>query len=113
MGGEESAVPHYMFRGSYTQAGIQGVMEAGAASRTEVVEKLFASLGGSLTSLFWTFGEEDFMAIGELPDNAAAAAGAMSVAAAGHSSITTTVLLTEAEVDEARGRTSTFRAPGR
>ena len=106
-------MPHYMFRGSYTQAGIRGVMEDGAASRTEVVEKLFASLGGSLTILFWTFAEEDFMAIGELPDNAAAAAAVMSVAAGGGSSITTTVLLTEAEVDEARGRTATFRAPGR
>ena len=104
---------HYMFRGSYTQAGIEGVMEAGASSRTDVVEKLFASLGGSLTSLFWTFGEDDFVVIGELPDNAAAAAAAMSVAAAGGSSIATTVLLTEAEVDEARGRTATFRAPGR
>ncbi len=33
--------------------------------------------------------------------------------AAGGSSITTTVLITEAEVDEARSRTATFRAPGR
>ena len=56
---------------------MKGVMEAGAASRIEVVEKLFASLGGSLTSLFWTFGEADFVVIGELPDNAAAAAAAM------------------------------------
>lgn len=106
-------MPHYMFRGSCTQAGIQGVMEAGAASRTKVVAQLFASLGGSLTCLFWTFGEEDFAVIGELPDNAAAAAGAMSVAAAGGSSLETTMLLTEAEVDEARARTATFRAPGR
>ena len=104
---------HYMFYGSYTETGMKGVMEAGAASRTEAVAKLFASLGGSLTSLFWTFGEADFVVIGELPDNAAAAAAAMSVAAAGGSSIATTVLLTEAEVDEARGRTATFRAPGR
>jgi hypothetical protein len=37
----------------------------------------------------------------------------MAVAAAGGSSIETTVLLTEAEVDEARGRRPTFRAPGR
>jgi uncharacterized protein with GYD domain len=85
---------HYMFHGSYTEAGMKGVMEAGAASRTEVVENLFASLGGSLASLFWTFGEADFVVIGELPDNAAAAAAAMSVAAAGGSSIATTVLLT-------------------
>jgi uncharacterized protein with GYD domain len=104
---------HYMFRGSYTQSGIQGVMEAGAASRTEAVRQLFEGLGGSLTSLLWTFGEKDFVVMGELPDNAAAAAAAMSVAAGGGSSIETTVLLTEAEVDEARGRTVKFRAPGR
>ena len=104
---------HYMFSGSYSKDGIQGVMKAGAASRREAVEKLFASLDGSLTSLFWTFGEGDFVVIGELPDNAAAAAAAMSIAGAGGSSISTTVLLTEAEVDEARGRTADFRAPGR
>lgn len=106
-------MPHYMFRGSYTQAGIKGVLEAGVASRREAVEQLFSSLGGSLESIYWTFGEEDFVVIGELPDNAAAAASAMAVAAGGGSSISTTVLLTESELDEARGRETTFRPPGR
>ena len=106
-------MPHYMFKGAYSQAGIKGVQEAGAASRREVVEQLFASLGGRLESIYWTFGEDDFVVIGELPDNAAATAAAMTVAAGGGSSISTTVLLTESDIDEARGRKADFRAPGR
>jgi uncharacterized protein with GYD domain len=107
-------MPHFMFRGSYTQAGINGVLQAGAASRREAVEQLFADLGGSLGSVHWTFGTHDFVVIGELPDNASAAAAAMGVAAAGGSSLETTVLLTEAEMDDARGRSRgvAFRAPG-
>jgi len=106
-------MPHYMYRGSYTQAGVKGVLEAGAASRTQVVKQLTESAGGRVEALYWTFGEDDFVVICELPDNAAAAACAMAVGTAGGSSISTTVLLTEAEVDEARGRDTSFRAPGR
>jgi hypothetical protein len=67
-----------------------------------------ASLGSTAE-----LGEEDFVVTGELPNIGAAGAGARSVAAAGGSSLETTVLLTESEVDEARARTATFRAPGR
>ena len=105
-------MPHYMFRASYSREGIQGVMKEGAASRLDVVRKLAQSLGGSVEAAYWAFGEEDFIAIIELPDNAAAVAAASTVAASGVGSITTTVLLSAAEVDEARGRSAVYRAPG-
>ena len=50
--------------------------------------------------------------IAELPNNAAAAAAATRVSASGVAGITTTVLLTAAEVDEARGIGVTYRPPG-
>jgi uncharacterized protein with GYD domain len=105
-------MPHYMFRASYSREGIQGVLKEGAASRVTVVRKLAESLGGSLESAYWAFGEDDFIAIVELPDNAAAAAAATTVAASGVGSVGTTVLLTAAEVDEARSRSVSYRAPG-
>jgi len=105
-------MPHYMFRASYSREGIQGVMKEGAASRLDVVRKLAQSLGGSVEAAYWAFGEEDFIAIIELPDTAAAVAAASTVAASGVGSITTTVLLSAAEVDEARGRSAVYRAPG-
>lgn len=105
-------MPHYMFRASYSQAGLQGVMKEGAASRSEVVKGLCESLGGRLIANYWAFGSDDFIAIVELPDDVAAASAAMTVGASGVGSVTTTVLLTADQVDEARGRRAAYRAPG-
>jgi uncharacterized protein with GYD domain len=105
-------MPHYMFKASYTQQGIQGVMKEGAASRIAAVSALAASVGGSIESAYWAFGDDDYVTIGELPDNAAAMAVAAAVGASGAARVTTTVLLTAAEVDEALARRGTYRAPG-
>jgi len=105
-------MPHFMIRASYTTEGIQGVIKEGAASRLDVVNQLAASLGGSVEAAYWAFGEDDFLAILELPDNAAAAAAVSTVAATGAVTIRTVVLLTAAEVDEARTRTASYRPPG-
>jgi len=105
-------MPHYLFRASYTQQGIQGVMKDGAASRVKAVEALAASVGGRILCAYWAFGADDFITIGELPDNAAAMAIAATVGASGAAGVTTTVLLTAAETDEAIGRSPVYRAPG-
>ena len=103
---------HYMFRASYSQGGLQGVLKEGAASRVAVVEGLCSSLGGRLESAYWAFGSDDFIAIVELPDDVAAASAAMTVGASGVGSVSTTVLLTGDQVDEARSRKAAYRAPG-
>ena len=105
-------MPHYLLRASYTQQGIQGVLKEGAAGRVKAVNALVGSVGGTVESLYWAFGEDDFIAIAELPDNTAAAAVASTVAASGAAGVKTTVLLTAAEVDDARGRTVSYRPPG-
>ena len=105
-------MPHFLIRASYTKEGIQGILKEGAASRLDVVRQLAAGLGGSVEAAYWAFGEDDFIAILELPDNAAAAAAASTVAAIGAVTLQTVVLLTAAEVDEARGRTVSYRPPG-
>jgi uncharacterized protein with GYD domain len=105
-------MPHYLIRASYTREGIQGILKEGAAARVEAVRQTAASLGGSVESVYWAFGEDDYLTILELPDNAAAAALASAVAASGIASVRTTVLLTAAEVDEARGRSVAYRPPG-
>jgi len=105
-------MPHYMFHASYTQQGIQGVMKEGAASRVAAVEALAASVGGRILASYWAFGDDDFITIGEVPDNAAAMAIAATVGASGAAKVTTTVLLTAAETDEAIHRRVTYRAPG-
>ncbi len=103
---------HYLFRAHYTQAGIQGVLKEGAASRIKAVNDLVASVGGRVEVAYWAFGDDDFVMIAELPSNAAAAAAATRVSASGTSGVTTTVLLTADDIDEARGLGVTFRPPG-
>jgi uncharacterized protein with GYD domain len=103
---------HYLFRAHYTQAGIAGVLKEGAASRLKAVDELARSVGGRVEAAYWAFGDDDFIMIAELPNNAAAAAAATRVSASGVAGITTTVLLTAAEVDEARGIGVTYRPPG-
>lgn len=102
----------YLFRASYTQKGIEGVLKEGGTARSAAVEKLVASIGGRLECAYWAFGADDFIAIAELPDNAAAVRLAATVGATGTVSVTTTVLLTAAEVDEAVSRRADYRAPG-
>lgn len=103
---------YYLFRASYTQKGIEGVLKEGGTARAAAVEKLVASVGGRVICQFWAFGADDFVAVAELPDNAAAARLAATVGATGTSSVTTTVLLTAAEIDDAVRRGVEYRAPG-
>ena len=103
---------HYLFQASYTQAGLKGLLAEGPESRRKVVEGLARSLGGKVEAMYWSFGAGDVVVIAELPDNAAAASFSTTVGAAGVASISTTVLLTSAEVDRARGLKPAYRAPG-
>ena len=103
---------HYLFRANYTQTGIQGVLKEGAASRLKAVGDLVASVGGRVETAYWAFGDDDFIMIAEMPSNAAAAAVATRVSATGTSAVSTTVLLSAAEVDEARGLQVSYRPPG-
>jgi uncharacterized protein with GYD domain len=105
-------MPHYLFKARYSQQGIQGLMKEGASGRTKAINDLAASVGGKVESIYWAFGDDDILIVTEMPGNAAAAALASRVSATGAASVSTTVLLTAAEVDEARGLTVNYRPPG-
>ncbi len=103
---------HYLFRASYTPSGIQGVLKEGGSARLPVIEKLVASAGGKVEAAYWAFGSDDFVMIAELPGNVAAASLASTVSATGTSSVSTTVLLTAAEMDDVAKAHPSYRAPG-
>ena len=102
----------YLFHGSYTQAGIQGVLKDGGTGRRKAVDALAASVGGSVESMYWAFGKDDFYVIADLPNHAAAAALTATTGAAGAVSINTVVLLTAEDIDEAIKLHPNYRAPG-
>lgn len=102
----------YLFHGSYTQAGIQGVLKDGGTGRRKAVDALAASVGGSVESFYYAFGKDDFYLVADLPSHAAAAALAATTAASGSVSISTVVLLTPEEIDQAITLHPSYRAPG-
>ena len=103
----------YLITGSYTQAGITGVIAEGGTGRREAVRKLAESVGGKLESFYWGFGSNDFHIILDLPNAEAAAALAMTVSASGGANLQTTVLLTAEQIDAAAKLSPIYRAPGR
>lgn len=103
---------HYLFSASYSESGLKGLIKEGAKSRTKAIEALAASVGGKVEAMYWTFGKHDVIVLVELPDNTAAAAIATTVGTSGAASISTTVLLTAAEVDKARKLKAAYKPPG-
>ena len=103
----------YLFTGSFTVDGAKGILAEGGSKRRDAVEKLFASLGGTLESYHFGFGSDDFYIIGELRGNTEAASLALTTSASGAVHVRTVVLLTPEEVDAVSKLSPTYRAPGR
>lgn len=109
---EETEMPKFLFEANYLAEGLNGLIKEGGTRRRGAVDELFKSLGGTVESFYFAFGDRDVFIIGELPDNAAAAALAIRINASGVTTCKTTVLLTPHEVDEAVKKTSVYRPPG-
>jgi uncharacterized protein with GYD domain len=105
-------MPKYLFRASYSTAGAAGVLKEGGTARVKVVEALVKSAGGKVESAYWAMGADDFLLIADLPNTAAAAAASLTVGASGAASVTTSELLTAADVDEIAKRRIVYRPPG-
>jgi uncharacterized protein with GYD domain len=103
----------YMIKASYSTEGIKGVMDKGGTARADAIGKLAASVGGTLESIYFTFGADDVIAIVDAPSHEAMAAVAGTVGRTGAlSSYETVVLLTPAQIDAAVGMTVDYAPPG-
>ncbi len=105
-------MPKYLLEASYKQEGVKGLQNAGGTSRTEAVAKVAESVGGSLESFYFAFGDSDAYVVCDLPDNEAATAVALTVNATGAVTVKTVVLVTPEEVDAAAKRSVEYRPPG-
>ena len=100
-------MPVYISRGRFTSDAIKGMLTK-PENREDAVVKLFKSVGGKLIGWYLTFGHHDWMAIGEFPDEKAAASAILAAAAGGSlSNIETTVAMTAKEA------TATFQSAGK
>ncbi len=102
----------YLFRTTYTQAGVAGLIKEGGSGRRDALQQTVEGLGGTLEGFYYAFGEDDLLMIADLPDEEAAAAFSMFVSAAGALTVNCTVLMTPETIDGAVSRSVSYRAPG-
>lgn len=101
----------YLIKASYTADGIKGVKASGGSARRTAVEEALKSIGGSLESFYFGFGDADAYVIADVPGNVDAAALSLAVCAAGTARTQTVVLLTPEEMDEAAKRQVGYQPP--
>ena len=102
----------YMFRTNYTQSGLQGLLAEGGSGREAALRRTIESVGGSLEGFYYAFGDCDLYLIADLPDEEAATALSLNIAAAGALTVQVTVLLTPENVDAAARKAVAYRLPG-
>jgi len=108
-------MPRYMIQFSYSTESVSNMVR-NPQDRAAAARAALERLGGSLEAFYFTFGDYDGLAIGELPDNVSAVAGSMALSASGgFKAVKTTVLITPEESVEAMQKAGTlgFRPPGR
>ena len=102
----------YLLTGTYAADGARGLMAEGGSKRRAAATSAIESVGGSVESFYYAFGDTDVISIVDLPDDEAAAAVALIANASGGATVKTTVLLTPEQIDQAADRAVTYRPPG-
>lgn len=105
-------MPKYLIKGRYSPDGARGLLDEGGTARAEAARKAVESVGGTLESFHFAFGETDVYAIADLPDAAAAVATALTIGSSGKVGVETVVLLTPVEVDAASKLKADYTPPG-
>ncbi|HXX88990.1 MAG TPA: GYD domain-containing protein [Acidimicrobiales bacterium] len=104
-------MPRYLIKANYTLEGIKALKAHGGSVRRQAVEDAVKSVGGTLESFYYAFGDDDVYVIAELPGNVDAAAVGLATCAGGGAQTRTVVLLTPEEMDQASRREVGYRPP--
>lgn len=102
----------YLYRLVYNKAGLDGTVKEGFAKREAYFRKAVEGLGGTTEVAYWAYGDTDVFVVVDLPSQEKATGLALSLAETGSYRITTTTLLTGAEMDAAARHMPSYRAPG-
>ncbi len=102
----------YLITASYTVEGAKGLIKDGASGRQTAVQKAVEGLGGKVEAMYFALGDFDAYVVCDFPDMTSVLALSMAVGAAGGARITTTPLVTVAELDAAAKKSVSYRAPG-
>jgi uncharacterized protein with GYD domain len=75
-------MPTYISLINFTDQGIRGVKET--VDRANTAKELAQRMGGALTSVYWTLGPYDLVAVSDFPDDETATAFALAVGGQGN-----------------------------
>ncbi|TFB48719.1 GYD domain-containing protein [Cryobacterium tagatosivorans] len=103
----------YLFEANYVGEGIKGLMREGGTKRRDALVEAVKSVGGSLESFYYAFGETDVLGIIEVPEPAAAAALSLLINSTGSVQVRLKPLMTPEDLDDAARKTPSYRAPGK
>ena len=104
-------MPTYITQGRYTRDAIKGMIVR-PEDRADAVARLLAKVGGRLIGYYVTFGDYDFLAIAEAPNDVQMAAALFATGSGGGvTDLRTTVALTSIEAKGAFAAASDI-APG-
>ena len=102
----------YLSEANYVGEGIKGLMREGGTSRRDALVAALNSVGGSIESFYYAFGETDVLGIIEVPEPSGAVALSLMINSTGSVTVRLKPLLTVDELDEAAKKTPAYRAPG-
>lgn len=102
----------YLFQANYVGEGIEGLMRDGGSKRRDAVVSALSSVGGTLESIYYAFGETDVLGIFDIPEQANAVALSLMINSTGAVSLRLTPLMTPEDIDAAVTKTPSYRPPG-
>ena len=104
-------MPIYITQGRYTRDAIKGMIVK-PEDRADAIARLLSKIGGRLLGYYLTFGEYDFLAIAEAPNDVQMTAALLAVGGGGGvTDLRTTVAMTSVEAKGAFAAASDL-APG-
>ena len=104
-------MPKFLLRGRYTSKGWQGVVDEGFVSREAYIRQIAELMGSTVESVYWSFGDDHFYIVAEMPDAATAIARTLTTNLTGATEVHTTQLFSATEMDEAIAQMPEYRAP--
>ena len=102
----------YLYRLQYTKAGLEGTVKEGFKRREAFFRSTVKGLGGTTEAAYWAYGEDDIFIVVDLPDSPTATGLSLALALTGSFRVTTTPLLTAADMDAGSKKRPSYRAPG-
>jgi uncharacterized protein with GYD domain len=106
-------MPKYLVSASYAAEGAKGLLKDGGSKRVKVVTDMLKSAGVTIEAFYFALGKNDVFIIADAPDNATIAAVALATNSSGAVHVSTTALMTPAEMDAATKKSINYTPPGK